>query len=445
MEPKKQNETDVTASVTVPDSYEEKTKKEAHPLEEFMWKGITCFLVVASCIIFGVIVFRIDTIMHGIARVLKVMEPILCGLVFAYLLNPIMNKIEGGLIELYAKKKTTVTPKAKTIIRAISITLALLLALVVIIFLLYLLIPELIVSISNMLKDLPAQIENFTQWVSTLSIDERTDQAIGEALVDLEVFLEKWIRSDLLKQMNIFIPKLTVGVFGVFNVIEDIFIGIIVSVYVLANKEKFMGQCKKILYAVCNEKVANTTMDLLRDSHRIFIGFVTGKIIDSFIIGVLCFAGVSILGIPYALIISVVIGVTNVIPFFGPYLGAISAFILVALSDFKAAFILIIFILVLQQMDGNLLGPKILGESTGLSAFWVIFAIIVGSGMFGFPGMIFGVPTFAVIYHIIRKLTNKRLKEKQLPTDTSLYHKLDHIEHKKVVLRQEIDVEKEEE
>lgn len=407
--------------------------RKPHPLEEFMWKGVTYFLVVASCIIFGVIVLRFDEVLKVIKGIINVLEPILCGLIFAYLLNPIMNKVEQFLFHR-CSGEWEITSKTKDVIRGISILVTILFALVFIIVLLAMVIPELVISIGNMIRDLPDRFHVFNVWITSQSDNEQVAGIIGKMTEELGSYIENWIKSDLLKQMNVLVSKLTVGVFGIVNFVEVFFVGIIVSIYVLANKEKFMGQSKKLLYAVLSESVANTTMDLLRDSHRIFIGFVTGKVIDSFIIGVLCFLGLSLLRMPYTLIVSVVVGVTNVIPFFGPYLGAIAGGILIALVSPKSAIIFLIFVLILQQFDGNILGPKILGESTGLSAFWVIFSIMVGSGLFGFLGMVFGVPTFAIIYHIIRELVNKRLTKKKLPTDTDLYHKMERITNSNLII-----------
>ena len=249
-----------------------------------------------------------------------------------------------------------------------------------------------------------------------------------------------WIKTGLLGEVNKFVSTISNGVFGILAVLKNVFVGVIISVYVLANKESFSGQTKKVLYAVCPERTANIVMEIVRDSNRIFIGFLSGKIMDSMIIGIICFIVLSILNIPYTLIVSVIVGVTNIIPFFGPYIGAIPSALLILLTDPKAGLIFIVFIIILQQIDGNLIGPKILGDSTGLSAFWVIFAIMVGSGLFGFIGMILGVPTFAVIYHIITKAVNQKLKQKQLPTNTEQYSKLHAIKDKQFISNKEQSV-----
>lgn len=410
-------------------------QKQAHPYEDYLWKGGIVFLVVAACIIFAVVVVRIEAVFDGIHDLIGIFEPILCGLIFAYLLNPIMNRVEKLLISLLQNKVKN-KDKLHGIVRGLSIFVTLLFALFVIAILLYMILPELFDTISNVVKDLPGQFERFTNWVTNLSINERMDGILAESLSSIGSYVEDWAKSNLLTKMDSVFSTVTVGVVGILNLIEDIFIGIIVSVYVLANKERFIGQGKKIIYALFKTKTANTTLEILRDSNQIFTGFLTGKVIDSFIIGVICFVCLSILQMPYTLLVSVIVGITNIVPFFGPYIGGAISVVLILLSDPKAGVVFVLFIIILQQIDGNLIGPKILGESTGLSAFWVIFSILVGSGLFGFIGMIFGVPTFAVIYHLLKKFIEKRLEKKKLPVDTEDYHELHYIQKTKVVLKE---------
>ena len=222
--------------------------------------------------------------------------------------------------------------------------------------------------------------------------------------------------------------KLTVGISWVFSLVSNIVISLIVSVYLLVSKKRFLGQLKKLLYVFLKPDTANAALSIFRQINKIFGGFISGKIIDSLIIGVLCFIGVSILKMPYPLLISVIVGVTNVIPFFGPYIGAIPSAFLVLLIDPGKCLIFLIFILALQQLDGNVIGPAILGDSTGVSPFWIIVSILVGGGLFGFIGMLLGVPTFAVIYYLVKTFSEYYLRKKDLPTDSMLYCKLEKID-----------------
>ena len=228
----------------------------------------------------------------------------------------------------------------------------------------------------------------------------------------------------MLTKTSSFIMTVSLSVISVLKVLWNFIIGFIISIYVLASKEKFTGQAKKFVYAVFHKDIANIIINDFCFTHKTFIGFISGKVLDSIIIGVLCFIGTSILNTPYAALVSVVIGVTNVIPFFGPYLGAIPSIILIFIVDpvhpLNCVYFAI-FILILQQFDGNFLGPKILGNSTGLTGFWVIFAITLFGGLLGVFGMIVGVPIFAVIYAAIRSLLDAALRKKQLPTESSKY------------------------
>ena len=215
--------------------------------------------------------------------------------------------------------------------------------------------------------------------------------------------------------------NVTVGVIGVVNALKDSILGIIISVYVLYAKEQFIAQAKKIIVALTPDNFSKPFISLVRETHGVFGGFISGKIIDSLIIGVLCFIGTSILGMPYAVLVSVIVGVFNVIPFFGPFIGAIPSALLILMVDPLKCLWFVIFIIVLQQFDGNILGPYILGGTTGLSAFWVIFAILTFGGLFGFIGMFVGVPVFAVIYTLISRGINKKLEKKGRSTATADY------------------------
>ena len=404
-----------------------KTKKQ-FSMQEIMWKGIIFFFVIIASFICAYIVMHFSNILTFAGKVTKILEPILCGFIIAYLLNPIMKRIENILF--YVTKLNKEDHKIKKRFRVISIFSSLFLASILIFILLNAVLPDLIASIALLVKDLPAKFVTARHWVKTISIDSHVDYMIQKAILESEKYIENWVRTDLLGKFDSFFGTLTNGVFGVLGVLENIFIGVIVSIYLLANKECFNGQIKKVLYAIFPEKTTNGFLEVARDSDRIFMGFLSGKIIDSLIIGGLCFILLSIFHIPYSLVVSVIVGVTNIIPFFGPYIGGIPSALLILLTNTSSGIIFIIIIVILQQIDGNLIGPKILGNSTGLSAFWVIVSILLGSGLFGFPGMIFGVPTFAVIYHIVGRFINTKLNKRHLPTNTEEYTNIVYIQNK---------------
>lgn len=403
---------------------------------DYAKQGITAFLVIFAGIACYFVFLRFDAITSAIGTIFEVLSPIICGFVFAFLMNPIVKKVEPPLKRLLKrlfKKEET----AQKIARGIGIFAAMIVILAVVVALLNMIIPELYKSIRDLVATLPDEI---AQWVKFVNDIIETDTTVGNLLKTVllqsssalenwvKTDLFTWVQTDLLESTNTIVTGLTTGVISVVNLVMDILIGLIVSVYVLFGKEKFIGQSKKMLYAMLKPRAANNIMHLAKKTDDIFTGFIVGKIIDSAIIGVLCFIGVSILKMPYALLVSVIVGVTNVIPVFGPYIGAIPSAILILLVDPLKGVYFIIFIVLLQQLDGNIIGPKILGNSTGLSAFWVMFSILVFGGLFGVFGMIIGVPTFAVIYYIVKMYLQERLEKKQLPTDSDCYTESNYVD-----------------
>lgn len=398
---------------------EEKGRKNR--LKEKLARGMFVFLVIAACILFYFALLRVGQISGAVRMIFSVSKPVIYGLAIAYLLNPIVKNVDRVLIPLL-KKRFPRIKKQEQISRAAGILISLVILLAVIVALLNMMIPELYSSIRDMILTVPSQMNRFVNSLSELNTSDSTLGRLFENIMEEATrFVQDWMRTDLMAQVNEVMTSVTAGFINVVKELFNFLIGIIVSVYVLYSKEKFFRQSKKIVYAVFKPSAANMVLHLTLKGNEIFGGFIIGKIIDSVIIGVLCFIGLSILDMPYTMLVSVIVGVTNVIPFFGPYIGAIPSALLILLSDPKMGIYFIIFILALQQFDGNVLGPKILGDSTGLSAFWVVFSILVGGGLFGFIGMILGVPTFAMIYYIVDMLVDSRLKKKKLPTDTALY------------------------
>ena len=253
-------------------------------------------------------------------------------------------------------------------------------------------------------------------------------RTVQQAIDSAVSWLQNWIKTDLLPNLNNIVYGLSSGVMGVVNVLKNLVIGLIVTVYLLASRRRFASQAKKIVYSLFPVKFANSFVSHSRYTHQVFGGFISGKILDSLIIGVICFVGCSFMKIPYTMLVSVVIGLTNIIPFFGPFIGAIPCGLLILLADPMRCLYFVFFIVVLQQFDGNILGPKILGDSTGLSSFWVLFSILLFGGLLGFVGMVIGVPVFAVIYNMINQFINRRLEKKDLSTETRLYDNLEYID-----------------
>ena len=237
-----------------------------------------------------------------------------------------------------------------------------------------------------------------------------------------------WLTDKVLPQVGSFVTNLTSGVYTVFRTVYNLVIGIIVSVYLLSDLEHFGAAFKRLLYSLFSIETAEKLLDGIRFTDRTFMGFINGKLLDSAIVGLICYIFCAVVQMPYALLVSVIVGITNIIPFFGPLIGAIpSAFIILMVNPFQCL-IFIVFVIILQQIDGNFIGPKILGSSVGISGFWVMFSIILGAGLFGFWGMLLGVPVFVVIYTVINNAVERRLRRGDLPVEVEEYRDLDHID-----------------
>lgn len=426
----------------------EKLKKETiqepqFKLKTYFMKGFTYFLVIVACIVCYFAFLRIDDIAKFLKEVATILQPIIMGLVFAYLLNPMVKMIERNLIPVLDEKIKN-EKKVRSLARNIGVFTSILITLAVVVLLLNMVLPELYESIRDMIISLPGQMNDAMEYLEAHAIkDSAISGTLNTVLENAAASLETWLRTDLISQVNQMMSSLTSGVISFFETLFNIVIGLIVSVYVLTSKEKFIGQCKKATYALFQKDRANLILQVTRKSNEIFGGFVIGKIIDSIIIGIICFVVLSLLKMPYTLLVSVVVGVTNVIPFFGPFIGAIPSIILILLAEPIKGLYFMIFILLLQQFDGNILGPKILGNSTGLSAFWVVFSILLGGGMFGFVGMVMGVPTFAVFYYLVEMFLNQKLQKKKLPSSSDAFEKVDYIDEDGISHQQMIEERKE--
>lgn len=395
-------------------------------------RGMTYFLVIVACILVYFAMLRIEAISNTFSKILDILKPVLYGCLIAYFLNPIVRKVDQYLVPALEKNMKN-KEKAKNLSRSIGVAAAVVIMIAVVTALINMMIPELINSIRNLIFTLPSQINQLVKQVNNIKLDDSTmTSMLKNAMNEASTSLQNWIRTDLLNKVNELMTHLTVGLYTLVMEMFHAVVGVIVSVYILFGKEKFISQSKKAAYAIFPAERANLFIHIAVKTNEIFGGFIIGKIIDSIIIGILCFVGTSILNMPYAMLVSVIVGVTNVIPFFGPYIGAIPSAILIALTNPVKGIYFLIFILLLQQFDGNILGPKILGNSTGLSAFWVIVSILLGGGLFGIVGMLFGVPTFAVIYYVIKLLVDNKLEKKELPTVSGCYNEESYVDNEGV-------------
>ncbi len=391
--------------------------------------GITSFLVIAASICFYYLVFHGDRFSAQVNTFFKIVSPVMYGIIFAYLMTPLVNGIENRfLIPVLKRGNQPVSGKQKKYIRTLSILLTICIVGMLIYGFFSILIPNLIKSVKSISYQFPYYEQNLINWSAKFLEDNPDIEKIFYNFLDTyyEEFMG-YLNDSIVPQLETLLKHVSLSLISALKVLWNFIIGVIISIYVLFSKEVFAGQAKKITFALFGAPTANQFIKDARFISDTFIGFISGKIIDSIIIGFICFAGTSILKIPYALLVSVIVGVTNIIPFFGPYLGAIPSAILILMVNPLRCVYFIIFILFLQQVDGNVIGPKILGQSTGLSGFWVIFSITVFGGIWGIPGMIIGVPFFAVLYAMIRRRTNKLLQKRGLPTETQKYQEVDYI------------------
>lgn len=422
---------------------EEPQKKERDKQENVSWDlkrygviAMITFVTFCCCILFFFFIYRYHGFTAYWQKLMNILQPVIMGFIVAYLLNPVMMFLERHIFDFLIKKVKS-ERKAKRWARSLGTLGALAFLLLVIFLLLYMMIPELVSSIQNMMEDLPREFNEFIRWAENAAAeDSQLSERLATVGIDLESmgdYADSLLQRQILPQVKTYVSYLasiTTGVISAVKMLFNFIIGLVIAIYLLMGKETFIGQGKKIVYAALPARFGNIFIHVMRVSHQMFGGFVSGKILDSAIIGVICYVGLMILRMPYSLLVAVIIGVTNVIPFFGPIIGAVPCVVLIALEEPVKGLYFIIFVLVLQQVDGNIIGPKILGDSTGLSAFWVVFAILVGGGLYGFMGMLLGVPTFAVIYYLIREAVAYLLRKRKLPESTRDYIRMQNVDAK---------------
>ena len=347
----------------VPQEQEKKDKLDSN-LKSYLMIALLVFVVFCCCILVFFLIYRYNGFASGWRKLMKVLQPIIIGLVVAYLLNPVMMFLESHLKTLFSKKIHD-EKKVWKMSRGIGIALSLLLLVLIVYGLLMMVIPQLIQSITGMFTSLPDEVEQLSKWIDTqFKGDKETAAFMNDTLDRAASYFENWVQTDVLPQATTYLASITSGVISMVKLLFNTIIGLIVSVYVLMEKEKFIGQSKKIIYAIFKPERGNIIVRTVRKSNQIFGGFITGKILDSVIIGVICYVVLLIMNMPYTVLVSVIVGVTNVIPFFGPYIGAIPSFIIIALANPLQGLYFLIFIIILQQFDGNILGPKMMEAVT---------------------------------------------------------------------------------
>lgn len=374
--------------------------------------AVYTFLVICSVILFYLGVSQMGNVFGKLGYIVGVMQPIIMGFVLAYLFNFILRFYENRILKDKYLRKVKIKSK-----RGLGILLTYLTVFLIILLFMEFVFPQLVESIVGLVNDIPGYIDNLgtliNEVMEEINLSDNIQNTLNENWNDFVNYIIKFVTN--------LIPVLGSMLAGVASSIWNIVLGLIVSIYLLIDKEKFIGLFRKVIYAIFPLEHAKNILKLGQRSNETFGKFLSGKILDSFIIGVITFIVLAIFNMPYSLLVSIIVGITNIIPFFGPFIGAVPSVILILfVSPIKAAWFILI-IIIIQQVDGNLIGPKILGNSIGISAFWILFSILVFAKLLGIVGMIIGVPLFAIVYALLKELVENKLRKKGLKTETKDY------------------------
>ncbi len=375
--------------------------------QHYLKWGLTIFLSLSATIVFFFLIFRFDEIRGFLDIILSALQPVVIGMVLAYLLCPAAKFLENHLRMLGG------------FARLVSVLVTLVLTFGIVGLFCALVLPQLVGSVRELVSGLPQQLQAQLDRLSAyLESDSEAGATVMQMVESIQNFLANWIRTNMFATVS----SISNSVLSVGSMIVNLVVAVIVAIYLMLDRERYLAQCRKLFFAVSrNDRWNDAVMDALRQTDRIFSGFISGKLVDSLIVGVICFICLVILRMPYALLVSVIVGVTNIIPMFGPFIGAVpSAFLILLVSPAKCV-VFLIFVVVLQQIDGNIIGPRILGNSTGLSALYVTISMLLFGKLLGFLGMIVGVPLFATLYYIVKRLAEHSLKQQSLPVDTASY------------------------
>ena len=391
----------------------------------FKW-GLTIFLTFFCCILAVYILFYNEKFSAVIGRINHILAPVYVGLIIAYLYSPLLNMLESKVMQPIFRKMKFINGSAqRSLARVMAIVVIIIFSVVMIYVVIQVAIKHVFPSIISIVSNLSIYLSNINAWADKLlKNNPMLNSYISNDLNRYAADITEWVNENFKTFSTAVIKSVSQGFLAFIGKLWNFIIGFIISIYVLWSKEEHVARSKKLIYAFFSREAANAFVEAFRYTHRTFIGFFFGKIVDSVIIGLICFMGCTIMQIPYTVLVSIIVGVTNIIPFFGPYFGAIPSAILIFAYDPLHpgyAIVFLIFIVILQQVDGNVLGPRILSTSTGLTGFWIIFSITLFGGLWGLFGMVIGVPVFAVIYAGIRQLSRNKLKKKGYPYKTKDY------------------------
>lgn len=374
--------------------------------QRYFYAMMAGFGTISLSVLFFFFLYRLQGIGNVISQLSTILAPFIYGGIIAYLLRPMCNSLEA-FFQLRLPKKM------RRFANAFAVVFSLMVGILVVYALITMVVPQLVESVVTLWNALPTKMEQLVNWATeTFGKDERVVQFVEKNYRSYFTDIDKWVQANVIPQVSSLVTNVGTSVWQVLKFVYNILIGLIVAVYVLHGRKRFGKQARLIVRSIFSDRWADRILEEVEFIDRMFGGFIDGKIIDSAIVGVLCYIGCTVLKIPSALLVSVIVGVTNVIPFFGPVIGAVPTTLLILIDSPLKALWFLIWVIVLQQLDGNVIGPKILGNRTGLSGFWVMFSIILFGGLWGIVGMIICVPLFAVIYDTVRRLVRRGLRRR---------------------------------
>lgn len=395
--------------------------------KKYLYWGVTVFLTVCACLIVFVSVTNFQLVAGFFRGITDTFMPVIYGFAFAYVLSPVMNFFEKKCFrplykKIFRKAEEYKLKKAARVSGAVS---AIILALALIAGVVALVLPQLLTTLQSITSNMNSYLRSAQKWAdSALAGLPEVQDYVSDFLKNITVYMNDWLKTTVLPQMSGIVASLSSGIISTLSALLNVIIGLIICVYLLYGKDLFAAQIKKVMFGMLSPANANGCLKAMRDVNKKFGGFIVGKLLDCLVVGVMFFAAMSIFQLPYVVLISVLMAVSNIIPYFGPFIGMVPSALLIFLVDPIQALYFIIIGLVLMQVDGNIIEPKILGDNTGLSSFWVIFALLAGQYFFGIIGLIIGVPLFSVLYTAVKAYVNRRLAARGLPGDSNTYREI---------------------
>ena len=370
----------------------------------YLWGMIAGFGAISLSVLFFFFLYRMQGVEEALATVTDILMPFIYGGVLAYLLRPMCNAYSGWFRQLFKGKRDRLA-------EGLAIAASMLTGGLIVYALIIMIAPQLYQSAASFWDTVPEKVEQLILWATEVF----GENEVLLHYVDLSYeavynALDTWARETLVPYVTSLVSGVGMSVWKVLLFLKNILIGVIVAVYLLASRKKFARQGVLVVRSIFKPRWADLILKEVAYIDKMFGGFIDGKIVDSAIIGVLCYIGCSIFNFPNPLLVSAIVGITNVIPFFGPFLGAVPATLLILIEDPMKALWFALFVLALQQLDGNVIGPKILGDHTGVSSFWVLFSIVFFGGLWGLVGMIVAVPLFAVLYDLAKRFIRVGLR-----------------------------------